>query len=251
MSELTNFSENLGLNFLMTADAQTRPTAWYVALFSAAPGETGGGTEISGNGYARQAVTFGAAAARAVTNTGAVDFTPSGGNWSQATHFAIMDHVSAGNMLAYSPLDANVTGLNGVTYRFAVGDIDIVANAGNLSDGAAALVLNYLFNNQTATRPTAWYVSLHEASTTELTGNGYARQATDWDTATTGVTANADAVTFGPATGSDWAAATQWGVYDASSAGNQLWLDGLASSRTVTVGGTAPAQIGDFDLELQ
>jgi hypothetical protein len=250
MSELSNFAENLLLDWLMTDGTATRPTAWYVGLYSAAPNDTGGGTEISGNGYARQAVTFSAGSGRATANTNNVDFTPSGGNWAEATHFGIFDASSGGNLLLWSPLDANVTALNGVTYRFAIGDIDVSFSAGNLSDFAANLALSWLLTNGAATRPTAWYVSLHQSNNTELSGNGYSRQATDWDAAASGATANTDAVTFGPATGSDWAAAAKWGVYDASTSGNQLWLDDLAAARTVTVGGSAPAAAGDFDLAL-
>jgi len=248
MTELSNFAENLLMDWLMTTGTATRPTAWYMGLYSAAPSDAGGGTEISGNGYARQAVTFSAAASRATANTNNVDFTPSGGDWAEATHFGIFDASTAGNLLFWSPLDANVTALNGVTYRFAIGDIDIAASAGNLSDFAANLCLDWLLTNGTATRPTAWYLSLHEASNTELAGGGYARQEVAWDAAASGATANTGAETFGPATGSDWVAATKWGVYDASTAGNQLWLDDLTASRTVTVGGSAPAAAGDFDL---
>jgi hypothetical protein len=57
MSSFTDHTENLVLNFLLTTNTATRPTAWYVGLFTAAPSDTGGGTEVSGNGYARVAIT--------------------------------------------------------------------------------------------------------------------------------------------------------------------------------------------------
>ena len=53
MSSFTDYTENLVLTYLLTTDSATRPTAWYVGLFTAAPSDTGGGTEVSGNGYAR------------------------------------------------------------------------------------------------------------------------------------------------------------------------------------------------------
>ena len=34
MSSASNFTENLALKFLLTADTATRPTTWYVALFN-------------------------------------------------------------------------------------------------------------------------------------------------------------------------------------------------------------------------
>jgi len=62
MSALSDYSEKLLLDWLMTTGSATRPTAWYVGLFTAAPSDSGGGTEVSGNGYSRQSVTFDAAA---------------------------------------------------------------------------------------------------------------------------------------------------------------------------------------------
>ena len=46
MAALSDHAEALLLDWLMTADAVTRPTAWYVALYTAAPSDSGGGTEV-------------------------------------------------------------------------------------------------------------------------------------------------------------------------------------------------------------
>ena len=97
MSALSNSAEKLLLDFLMTTGTATRPTAWYVALYTAAPNDasTGstGGTEVSGNGYSRQAVTFAAAATPGgtTTSTDAQSFTASGGDFGTVTHMAIID----------------------------------------------------------------------------------------------------------------------------------------------------------------
>lgn len=61
MAALSDYAEKLLLDWMMTNGSATRPTAWYVALYTAAPSDSGGGTEVSGNGYSRQAVTFDAA----------------------------------------------------------------------------------------------------------------------------------------------------------------------------------------------
>lgn len=66
-----------------------------VGLFTADPGEAGSiSNEISGNGYARQALTFGAATNNAsnhaeVANTNALAFAASGGAWSGITHAGV------------------------------------------------------------------------------------------------------------------------------------------------------------------
>ncbi len=55
MSSFSDYTENLVLNYVFTTNSVTRPTAWYVGLFTAAPSDSGGGTEVSGSGYARVA----------------------------------------------------------------------------------------------------------------------------------------------------------------------------------------------------
>jgi len=105
----TNYSEDLVLNWLLTTGSATRPTAWYVGLFTAAPGETGGGTEVSGNGYAREAATFtvSGTAPTSATNSSAVEFDPATASWGTITHVAIFDALTTGNMIAYAELSAS------------------------------------------------------------------------------------------------------------------------------------------------
>ena len=54
----TNTFETTVLTWAFTTDSATRPTEWHTALYTVAPDDTGGGTEVSGGGYARQATAF-------------------------------------------------------------------------------------------------------------------------------------------------------------------------------------------------
>jgi len=127
MAALSDHAEALLLDWLMTNGSATRPTAWYVALYTAAPSDSGGGTEVSGNGYAREAVTFAAATSPGGTtsNTGAVTFTASGGNWGSITHIGIHDAVSGGNLLWHGAMTASKTVNDGDTLEFSIGNIDL------------------------------------------------------------------------------------------------------------------------------
>jgi hypothetical protein len=120
MSSFTDYTENLVLNYLLTANSVTRPTAWYVGLFTAAPSDTGGGTEVSGSGYARKATgtitVYGTATT--ATNSAAIEFDPaSGGNWGNITHAAIFDASTGGNMLAWAQLTTARTINDGDVFR--------------------------------------------------------------------------------------------------------------------------------------
>ena len=128
MSSFTDYTENLVLNYLLTANSVTRPTAWYVGLFTAAPSDTGGGTEVSGNGYARKAtgtMTITGTATTA-TNAAAIEFDPaSGGNWGTLTHAAIFDALTTGNMLAWAPLTTSRTINDGDVFRVPASSLTV------------------------------------------------------------------------------------------------------------------------------
>lgn len=127
MSALSDYSEKLLIDWLMTNGSATRPTAWYVALYTAAPSDSGGGTEVSGNGYAREAVTFdaGSSPGGTTSNSGAVSFTAAGGSWGTITHIGIFDASTSGNLLWHGALTAPKTVGDGDTLEFAVGNIDL------------------------------------------------------------------------------------------------------------------------------
>jgi hypothetical protein len=89
------------------------------------------------------------------------------------------------------------------------------------------------------------------AGGTELTAGGYARQAVTFGAPSGGsprVIANTAAVTFGPATGSDWPSATHFGVYTASTAGTLLYWVALPTAKTVQVGDTGAFAIGALTI---
>lgn len=122
MADLSNFAESLLLKWMMTDETTTRPTAWYVALYSAGPSDSGGGTELSGSGYARQSVDFGTAG---TTSQGDVTFTASGGNWASATHMGIFDASTSGNLLWHKQLPVAKQIDDGDSIIFPAGDIDL------------------------------------------------------------------------------------------------------------------------------
>jgi hypothetical protein len=73
-------------------------------LFTVAPGETGGGTEVSGGGYARQSFTLTAASGGATSNAADITFGPATANWGTIVAVGIFDAATGGNMLMYGNL---------------------------------------------------------------------------------------------------------------------------------------------------
>ena len=126
---LTNTFETTVLTWLLTDGSATRPTAWYVGLFTAAPSDTGGGTEVTGSAYARKVtgtMTVSGTSPTNCTNSAAIEFAAAaGGNWGTVTHVAIFDAITSGNMLGWAALTTSRTINDGDILRVPAGDLDI------------------------------------------------------------------------------------------------------------------------------
>mgnify|MGYP000656172872 FL=1 len=57
MSAMSNYLENKLVDHIFRGVSFTAPAALHVALFTAAPSDSGGGTEVSGGSYARAALS--------------------------------------------------------------------------------------------------------------------------------------------------------------------------------------------------
>ena len=107
--------------------AYTAPSTLYVALYTVAPTDTGGGTEVSGGAYARQTSTFNVSGTdpTTATNAAAVEYPTATANYGTVVAVGILDALTSGNLLAYANLTASKTVSSGDVFRFDAGDLDI------------------------------------------------------------------------------------------------------------------------------
>lgn len=126
MGSKTNYLEHAVLNFWLggNSDGYTAPSDGYVALFTSATDETGGGTEVTGGSYARQVCPFTVTNSSAA-NTSLVTFPTASADWGTITDFAVFDAVSAGNMLYYGTLGTPRSVLTGDVVKFNAGQLVI------------------------------------------------------------------------------------------------------------------------------
>jgi len=125
MAEFTDYLEDKIIDHMLRNQSYTPPATIYLALFTAAPSDAGGGTEVTGGSYARQAVTLSAASGGASANSADITFPAATADWGTVTHVALMDALSGGNMLMHTPLDASKTVNNGDTFKINAGDLDV------------------------------------------------------------------------------------------------------------------------------
>ncbi len=122
---MSDYLENKLVDHIFRAQSFSAPATLYVALFTAAPSDSGGGTEVSGGSYARVSVTSALAnwagtqsagsttassgTGGATSNNGAITFPSPTANWGTVTHFGIFDAASSGNLLFHGALTASKT----------------------------------------------------------------------------------------------------------------------------------------------
>lgn len=130
MAGKSDYLEDEILDHVLGGGDYTRAATVYVALYTAAPTDAGGGTEVSGGSYARASVTnnatnWPASSGGAKANGTEVAFATASASWGTVTHFGIFDAATAGNLLYWGALVASKLIGSGDTARFPIGDIDI------------------------------------------------------------------------------------------------------------------------------
>jgi hypothetical protein len=129
----SDFAENQIIQFYYRTGTPTKPTVMAHALYTAAPGETGGGTEVTGGSYARvdrpplDANWDAAVSGDGHTqNTNAITFAAPTANWGVVSHTAQLDATSGGNFITWTALDVAKTVNNGdAAPNFPAGALDI------------------------------------------------------------------------------------------------------------------------------
>lgn len=89
----TSQLNNLLLNHVFRNEPYTSPSSVYVALFTSA------NTEVSGNGYERKQITFGAPVNGKIASDVEVRFPIAAADWGTITHLALFDSVTDGTRL--------------------------------------------------------------------------------------------------------------------------------------------------------
>ena len=137
MSAMTNYLENKLIDQIFRGQGFSFPSTLYFALFTAAPSDVGGGTELSGSGYSRTAVSASLTAFAGTQEKGStaastgtsgvtsnnldVEFPTALADWGTATHVAILDAATGGNLLLYGELSKAKVIKAGVAPKFKPG----------------------------------------------------------------------------------------------------------------------------------
>jgi hypothetical protein len=132
---MSDYLEEALMKAVFRNTAYSPPANIYVALFTATPSDAGGGTEVSGTNYARQAVdtTSGWAAPSAVSggfktsNVAAIEFPVAGddGGTIEAVGLFDDDGTPSGNLLWWWTVVTPQACGTGSQVKFAIGALTI------------------------------------------------------------------------------------------------------------------------------
>jgi len=143
-AQASDYLENLVVDHLFRTRTWAKPAALYVALFTTAPSDSGGGTEVAGGAYARvsyapsdtnwnatQGGTSGNSSGTGgqTSNALAITFPAPTAGWGTVTHFGLFDAVTGGNLLVWDALTAARTILSGdPAPSFPIGALQITVS---------------------------------------------------------------------------------------------------------------------------
>ena len=139
MSEASNYVENQILDFYLNqgtgaGGSITAPSTIHLGLFTTNTSETdegsNGGTEVSGNGYSRVAITDKFSNASGTggslsSNADITGFTASGGNWGTVQGVGIFDSASGGELLFWTALQSPAIVNDGDSFQISSGNLTV------------------------------------------------------------------------------------------------------------------------------
>ena len=109
------------------------PAHVYIALMLTSPTPAGGGSEVTGTGYARVSVANtnvqwsgpSATAPSVSSNVNAIVFPTAGSDWGQPAFFAIYDAATFGNLIWFGPLANPIDIPSGTTPQYAASNLNL------------------------------------------------------------------------------------------------------------------------------
>jgi len=134
MARMSNYLEAQLRDHIFRTAVFTKPAGLWIALYTVAPTDAGGGTEVTGGSYARVARppsdanwTAASATDGLTDNAAVITFPAPTANWGTVVAFAIRDAATGGNLLISAPLIPNRTIESGdAAPEFAIGALDVI-----------------------------------------------------------------------------------------------------------------------------
>jgi hypothetical protein len=257
---VSDFAEQRLLNLSINKTPNLGFGTRYLALYTSTPSDSGGGTEVSGFGYARSSLSFASASNRQVVNIGKTFGNASGGSWGTIGFWGLFDASSGGNLLWWGAFTNARTVNDGQTVKITQGAITLKFPAGTMTNYLAHKLLNHLTGNTQFTFSTDPYIALFTTAPddtgggVEVSGNNYARLQMPMRAAIVSGSGylidNSLGDSHPPASGGNWGTINAYGIFDISSGGNLFYYAINPNPQAVNNGDFAVWQTGNLNFTL-
>jgi hypothetical protein len=101
MGSFSDYWETATLRHMFNKQDYTQPADYAIGLYTAAPSDAGGGTEVTEPSYVRKTCTAFGLSGSIIYNSGAITFAQATSTWGTISHFGIFDTATGGNLLAW------------------------------------------------------------------------------------------------------------------------------------------------------
>ena len=213
LTSASDYLETKILDHVFRGVTYTPPENVWLALFTSAPSDSGGGTQVGD----RQVVSFAAASGRSAATEADVTFT---GVIGSVSHVGVFDAQTGGNLLSWGAVDEPVDPA-GDDLLVSVGGLVVAFADGYMSDFLAAALLDHVLRSESYSPPASVVLALLDDAGSEFSGGSYARETVTFGAAAGGSIANTALTEFTGLAASTWAAGRAH--EDAGSGGRALW----------------------------
>lgn len=234
LTSASDYLENAWLDHALNGATYTPPSNVYVALFTAAPSDAGGGTEVG----TRQAASFDSASGREATTDADITFesVPAG----SVTHVGIFDDDTSGNLLFWGEVDDAVDP-DGDDLVIASGTLTVAVADAFWTDYLAHAFLDHVLSSASYSPATTVEMALLDDAGAEFTGGTYARQAVSFGAAASGSAANDTAYAFTGLPAATWEAGR---LHEDISSGGEALIEWPVTPKALTAGSSLTFAIG-------
>jgi hypothetical protein len=241
MGALSTYAADSLMDLTLRDDAFSSPAGVYLTWFTTPPSPDGSAVEVTGGGYAREAISFDPAADGNIVSDSDVEWATLHTTADQMLcGWGIFDASTAGNLLAFGATPSFVIPAAG-HLLVPAGQITVSSNDAHMTDWLANKWLDHLFRNVAYVPTGNVYLGLYAATPTattggtEVTGGGYARQLTTWSIAENGTSALDADLSWDPVHTTTAQTLTGLALSDAVTAGNRLFFGTWPTTVTVPV----------------
>lgn len=265
MSALSDFAENKLADHAIGTATYTPGATLTVKLYTVAPSDSGGGTEVTGGSYAAVALTNNTvnfpqcptSGTPTKTNGSVIQFPVATASWGTVTHWAIYE---GANLLTYGAISPNNYVSAGDAPKIDAGKLIIEflsAAGGGLTESVRRKLLDMMFGAVTYTKPTTVYVSAATGISGETLYDwvdaGYARKAITFGAASGGVATSTNAQTINSSVVDSGSSdvLTHYGIWDDLVSGSLIAVGALSTPRTPAMSDLVRFNTGEIVLTLQ